>query len=75
MSLTIPASRTKWTRGITLAAVHAGYAVMNYELYNGRWCVNVFCGFDLDADNIIAAKWKTETIQDFYKRVLTDETV
>ena len=38
-----------------------------FEIVNGRWCVNLFCGFsDVDA----MPTWTTISVQQFYKEAL-----
>lgn len=69
MNPMIPADRF-WGKPLAMMALQQGFPAMNFEIVNGRWCVNLFCGFsEVDA----APNWKTIGVQQFYKEALLAE--
>jgi len=66
MNPTLPADRF-WGKPLATMALAQGFPAMNFEIVNGRWCINLFCGFS-DADFLPV--WKTIGVQAFYKEAL-----
>lgn len=69
MNPMIPADRF-WGKPLATMALQQGFPAMNFEIVNGRWCVNVFCGFEPDKESGYVATWKTISVQQFYKEAL-----
>lgn len=66
MNPILPADRF-WGKPLATMALQQGFPAMNFEIVNGRWCVNLFCGFsDVDA----MPTWTTISVQQFYKEAL-----
>ena len=66
MNPMFPADRF-WGKPLATLALQQGFPAMNFEIVNGRWCINLFCGF-CDADFLPV--WKTIGVQAFYKEAL-----
>jgi hypothetical protein len=72
MNPNMPINRSRWAKELAGMALREGLSAMNFELYNGRWCINIFGGFEIDDDYQSRAVWKTVTVQEFYKDVMSN---
>lgn len=71
MNPMMPINTTRWSKGITELVQMDGYAVMNYEIHNGRWCANIFGEFVYDPDCGTRVTWKTISVQQLFREALT----
>ena len=72
MNPMLPADRF-WGKPLATIALAQGFPAINFEIVNGRWCINLFCGVEYDIEEGAVTKWKTVTVQQFYKETLCNE--
>lgn len=63
MNAAMSISTTNWCLSLAQKALARGYPAMSLELRNGRWCINLFCGFKYT--DKLYAQWTTMSVQAF----------